>query len=165
MPLQSLDGHCQGSLPTSWADSTRWYSHRFSPPFLCLGKLDVYHFQVRSHIIDIDSRLWLPAHSNAPYILFAAFFGFSSGAFVSLAPALIAQISDVRQIGLRTGSMFAAISVAALVGNPIAGQLVSDEHGDYLHLQLFCGIMMVAGSCVFVLARKSLAGLDLRKKV
>ncbi|KAF6219295.1 hypothetical protein HO133_005120 [Letharia lupina] len=40
-----------------------------------------------------------------PYILFAAFYGFSSGAFVALAPALIAQISDIRQIGVRTGTM------------------------------------------------------------
>ncbi len=49
--------------------------------------------------------LWLPARGNVPYILFAAFYGFSSGAFVSLAPALIAQISDIRQIGVRTGTM------------------------------------------------------------
>ncbi|KAL8807126.1 MAG: hypothetical protein Q9200_004792, partial [Gallowayella weberi] len=43
--------------------------------------------------------LWLPARGNIPYILFAAFYGFSSGAFVSLAPALVAQISDIRAIG------------------------------------------------------------------
>ena len=109
--------------------------------------------------------LWLPAKGNVPYILFAALFGFSSGAFVSLAPALIVQISDVRQIGIRTGSMFAAISVAALCGNPIGGALVSHADGNYLHLQIFCGVVMFAGSCVFVAARYSLEGLDLRKKV
>ncbi|KAK3168045.1 hypothetical protein OEA41_004491 [Lepraria neglecta] len=109
--------------------------------------------------------LWLPAKGNVPYILFAALFGFSSGAFVSLAPALIVQISDVRQIGVRTGSMFAAISVAALCGNPIGGALVSHEDGNYLHLQIFCGVVMFAGSCVFVAARYCLEGLDLRKKV
>ena len=49
--------------------------------------------------------LWLPARGNVPYILFAAFYGFSSGAFVSLAPALIGQISDIRQIGIRIGTM------------------------------------------------------------
>lgn len=40
---------------------------------------------------------------------------------MSLAPALIAQISDIRQIGVRTGSMFMVVSVAALVGTPIGG--------------------------------------------
>ena len=109
--------------------------------------------------------LWLPARGNVPYLLFAAFYGFSSGAFVSLAPALIAQISDIRQIGIRSGSMFAVISVAALVGNPIGGALIAGEHGDYLHLQIFCGVMMFAGSCVFVAARASLNGLSLMKKV
>lgn len=102
--------------------------------------------------------LWLPARGNVPYILFAAFYGFSSGAFVSLAPALVAQISDIRQIGVRTGSMFAVISVAALVGNPIGGALVSNENGNYTHLQIFCGITMLGGSVAFVAARWSLAG-------
>lgn len=107
--------------------------------------------------------LWLPARGNVPYILFAAFFGFSSGAFVSLAPALVAQISDVRQIGVRTGSMFAIISFAALVGNPIGGALVKNEGGGYLHLQIFCGIMMLGGSLFFVAARASQAGFRLTK--
>ncbi|KAL9631901.1 MAG: hypothetical protein Q9204_004017 [Flavoplaca sp. TL-2023a] len=102
--------------------------------------------------------LWLPARGNIPYILFAACFGFSSGAFVSLAPALVAQISDIRQIGLGTGSMFAVISVAALCGNPIGGALVSREGGAYWGLQVFCGVMMAVGSVVFVGARWSLVG-------
>ncbi|KAL8738910.1 MAG: hypothetical protein Q9181_000362 [Wetmoreana brouardii] len=109
--------------------------------------------------------LWLPARGNVPYILFSAFYGFSSGAFVSLAPALIAQISDIRQIGIRTGSMFAVISVAALLGQPIGGALVSHEGGDYLHLQIFCGTMMFGGSVIFVAARWALAGPKPAEKV
>ena len=107
--------------------------------------------------------LWLPARGNVPYILFAAFYGFSSGAFVSLAPALVAQISDIKKIGVRTGSMFMVISIAALVGNPIGGRLIIEDHGSYTHLQLFCGIVMAAGSCVFIAARASLAGFKLVK--
>ncbi|KAL9129740.1 MAG: hypothetical protein Q9217_001898 [Psora testacea] len=107
--------------------------------------------------------MWLPARGNVPYILFAAFYGFSSGAFVSLAPALVAQISDIRQLGVRTGSMFMAISVAALVGTPIGGALINEDKGDYLHLQIFCGVMMAAGSFVFVVARASLAGVHWKK--
>jgi predicted MFS family arabinose efflux permease len=109
--------------------------------------------------------LWIPARGNTPLILFAAFYGFSSGAFVSLAPALIAQISDIRQIGVRTGTMFAVISIAALIGSPIGGVLNSAQGGSYLHLQIFCGVMMMAGSTVFILARSSLVGLKLAVKV
>lgn len=109
--------------------------------------------------------LWLPAKGNVPIILFAAFYGFSSGAFVSLAPALIAQISDVRQLGTRVGTLFCIISLAALTGNPIAGQLVKQEKGDFKHLQIFCGIMMIGGATTFIVARTSLVGLKLKAKI
>lgn len=82
---------------------------------------------------------------------------------MSLAPALVAQISDVRQIGLRTGTLFATISIAALVGNPIGGQLITAEHGSYRHLQIFAGVMLFAGSCIFAAARVSLQGFKLAK--
>ncbi|MCJ1482695.1 hypothetical protein MMC06_002861, partial [Schaereria dolodes] len=71
--------------------------------------------------------LWLPARANAPTILFAALYGFGSGAFVSLAPALVAQVSDIRTIGVRTGTLFAIISTASLAGSPIGGALIVDE--------------------------------------
>lgn len=109
--------------------------------------------------------LWLPSRGNVPIILFAAFYGFSSGAFVSLAPALVAQISDIRQIGVRTGTMFAVISVSGLCGNPIGGALVTAEHGGFTHLQIFCGMTMFAGSCLFVAARLALVGLKPSVKV
>lgn len=50
--------------------------------------------------------LWLPSASNAPIIVFCVLYGFSSGAFVSLGPALIAQISPIREIGTRNGTFF-----------------------------------------------------------
>jgi MFS family permease len=53
--------------------------------------------------------LWLPSSGNAPLIVFAALYGFTSGAFVSLAPGQVAQISKVEQIGVRSGLLFAAI--------------------------------------------------------
>ncbi|KAI9758540.1 MAG: Altered inheritance of mitochondria protein 24, mitochondrial [Chaenotheca gracillima] len=102
--------------------------------------------------------LWLPSASNAPIIVFAILYGFGSGAFVSMAPSLIAQISDIRKIGVRTGSLFAIISIAALVGNPIGGALVSHYNGGFTGLQIFSGVMEIAGACFFVAARVVLAG-------
>lgn len=61
--------------------------------------------------------LWIPAQSNALIIVFACFFGFSSGAFVSLFPALIAEITpDLSKLGVRNGTSFAILSISALVG-------------------------------------------------
>jgi MFS family permease len=109
--------------------------------------------------------VWLPTHGNAPIIVFSSLYGFTSGAFVSLAPSLIAQISDVRKIGVRTGSMFALTSIAALFGNPIAGAIVKHNHGSFWGVQVFAGIMIAVGSCFFVAARVSLKGFDLKAKV
>ncbi|KAJ5374588.1 Major facilitator superfamily domain general substrate transporter, partial [Penicillium concentricum] len=110
--------------------------------------------------------LWLPSRGNAPAIVFSALYGFGSGAFVSLAPALVAQISDLRQVGVRNGTFFAVISFAALTGTPIGGALVPDVlHSDYTRLQIFAGVVMIAGSTLFVVARGAIGGFKLSSKV
>ena len=70
----------------------------------CLGR---YNVMILTSFLStfLVLALWLPARGNVLYILFAAFYGFSSGFFVSLTPALTAQISDIRQNGERTGTM------------------------------------------------------------
>lgn len=97
--------------------------------------------------------LWLPSRGNVPIIIFACLYGFSSGAFVSMAPSLVAQISDVRQIGVRNGTMFAIVSLAALTGNPIGGALVTKDNGGFTYLQVFCGLAMLVGAAMFVASR------------
>ena len=109
--------------------------------------------------------LWRNAASSAAVIVFAALFGFTSGAFVSLAPALVAQISDVRQIGVRTGSLFAVLSLAALFGSPIGGALNTLDDGGYDKLQIFAGVTMMAGSTFYLAARIRLAGIKLIVKI
>jgi MFS family permease len=109
--------------------------------------------------------LWLPSTANAPIIVFAALFGFGSGAYVSLIPAIIAQISDIREIGVRNGALFAVASIGALCGNPIGGALITTNHGGFRDLQIFSGVMMLTGATFYTLARTSLVGLALVKKV
>ncbi|KAK3319545.1 major facilitator superfamily domain-containing protein [Cercophora scortea] len=113
----------------------------------------------------ITLALWIPGKSNAAIIVYAIIFGFASGGFISLGPALIAQISDIRQIGVRTGAAFAVTSLGALTGSPIAGAIVSSRHGDYLGLQLFCGMTMVGAVLVFLIARWVQVGFVVNKKV
>lgn len=107
--------------------------------------------------------LWIPAKSNAPIITFSALFGFTSGCYLSLVPALVAQISDVRQIGVRSGTNFFVISIATLTGQPIAGALISANNGGYLYLQIFCGIIMLLGASLFFAARAVQSGLSWKK--
>lgn len=109
--------------------------------------------------------LGLPASSNATYIIFAALYGFASGAFVSLLPAQIAQISKIEQIGVRVGVSFACISFAGLIGNPIAGAIVDRNHGKFWGLNVFAGVMMAAGASMFLLARMYVAQWKLIIKI
>ncbi|EEQ30417.1 hypothetical protein McanMca71_002306 [Microsporum canis] len=110
--------------------------------------------------------IWIPSHGTVPDVVFAILFGFASGSLVSLPPSLVAYISDVRQIGVRSGAMFATVSIAVLLGNPIGGSLVPDVvHGDYWRMQVFSGSMLLAGSMFFVFTRVRLAGTVIMKKI
>lgn len=109
--------------------------------------------------------LWLTTTGNLPTILFASFYGFTTGAFVSLAPACLAQISDIKEIGVRNGALFACVSLAALTGVPIGGALVTRYNGSFLGLQIFAGCMLLAASTVFLIARIVVGGHSLKKIV
>ncbi|KAL4940485.1 hypothetical protein BDV06DRAFT_213459 [Aspergillus oleicola] len=121
-------------------------------------KVGRYNTQIATCLFSgvIALALWIPAKQSALLFVFAALYGFGSGAFVSLLPAIIAQISDVREIGFRVGMEFAVMSVAALVSNPIGGALIDHDHGGFRDLQIFCGVVLLVGSGGFVLARLSL---------
>lgn len=80
-------------------------------------------------------------------------YGFSSGSFISLAPTLIAQISDIREIGVRQGTCFTLQSIAALTGSPIAGAIVFAQNGAFIGLQLFCGCSLLVSMIAYTLAR------------
>lgn len=109
--------------------------------------------------------LWLPATGDAPLIVFAILYGTASGAFVALIPAMIAQISDISEIGHRTGFGFAILSIPALVSNPIGGAILSANHGEFRGMQIYVGIMLFAGSCLFLVTRYTLVGMKAWSKV
>ncbi|CAN8105329.1 unnamed protein product [Discula destructiva] len=114
----------------------------------------------------VTLAVWIPAHSStAGIIVFTALFGFASGGFITLMTAVIAQVSDIRQIGIRTGTSMAVMSFGALTGSPIAGAIVQSQHGGFLGLQLFCGLCMVISVVIFVAARVLLGSWRLAVKV
>ncbi|KAF2132194.1 MFS general substrate transporter [Dothidotthia symphoricarpi CBS 119687] len=107
---------------------------------------------------------FIPASSNATFVVFAVLYGFTSGAYVSLLPAQIAQISRVDQIGFRVGLLFSCISFAGLIGNPIGGAIVGND-GKFWGLYTFAGVMMLSGSFVFTIARFYVAEWKLFVKI
>ena len=61
--------------------------------------------------------------STAGIVCFSIFFGFFSGAYVSLLASIEASFAkNIGEIGIRLGLPFAVLSIGALIGAPIAGE-------------------------------------------
>ncbi len=103
--------------------------------------------------------LWLSSRSDTSIVTFACLYGFSSGGFVSLAPALVTQISDAAEFGTRLGILFGISSIGVLIGSPNTGALVSED-GALIYLQLFCGVMLSFGTCLFIICRLLQIGIS-----
>lgn len=101
----------------------------------------------------ITLALWVPGHSTVTTLVYGAIYGFTSGGFISLAPAVIAQISDLREIGARSGVMLFVSSLGSLTGSPVGGAIITAQGGDYLGLKLFNGITISIGAIFVILAR------------
>src|SRR5262245_37558494 len=111
----------------------------------------------------VTLALWIPGKSNGAIIAYMIVFGFTSGGFISLGPPVIAQISDIREIGIRTGTAFAVQSFGGLTGAPLGGAIVNSQKGDFLGLQLFCGLSMLTSVFVLIAARYTLVGFKIAK--
>jgi MFS family permease len=113
----------------------------------------------------ISLALWLPASGNAAIITFAALYGLASGCTFSIIAALVAQISDVRELGSRTGLLYAASSFGVLVGSPIAGAIVTSENGGFTGLKIFCGVTLIGATVFISFSRHALVGFVLFRKI
>jgi MFS family permease len=109
--------------------------------------------------------LWIPASSNAATIIFAIIFGLASGAYVSISPALIAQISPLKEIGYRTGLLFLFASVGGLTTSPIAGAILQNAGQSYTNVKIFSGAFMMGGTMFIVAARMVTTKLKLMVKI
>jgi len=76
---------------------------------------------------------------------------------------LVAQIPDIRQIGVSVGTCFMVFSVAALTENPIAGALINADNGSYIGLQIFTGVVMAVGIVLIAASRHLQVGLSLKR--
>lgn len=61
---------------------------------------------------------WMFGKSLVAIIIFAALYGLLSGAFTSVVTPCVAQISDIREIGMRIGILYTFISVPCVSFRP-----------------------------------------------
>ncbi|KAF2019536.1 putative monocarboxylate permease [Aaosphaeria arxii CBS 175.79] len=92
-------------------------------------------------------------HTSAAIIVLMAFYGFFSGSFVSIPPAIVVSLSlDAREkIGTRMGQTFAIIAVGLLIGTPIGGAIL--DHSGFESIWIYGGCLLL-GSAVFLVAAR-----------
>ncbi|KAH9916394.1 MFS general substrate transporter [Epithele typhae] len=98
--------------------------------------------------------LWPAAHSLAGLAAYAALYGLFSGAFNALIVPCIAQISDIREIGVRIGLLYSIISFPCVAHwKPGRGALLRLTGGSYTGLIVLSGTSVVIGSFFMLLAK------------
>ena len=105
--------------------------------------------------------LWLPAHSNAALIVYAAMFGMTSGTCIGLMPPLVMNIFGPREAGFRIGIALAVAGIAALTSPPIAGAIASKSGGSYENSTIFSGVNFMVATVFLVWLRIRIAGWKL----
>ena len=112
----------------------------------------------------ITLALWLTAHSNASIIIYAALYGFASGCTLSIIPAMVASLSDIRKLGVRNGALYSFSAIGVLTGSPIAGAIVNRQHGGYSGLIIFAGVNLLVGTVFAVMSRATQVGYKIMAK-
>ena len=117
-----------------------------------------------SFMTGVMALVWIDVHSLGGIIAFACFYGFFSGAFISIAPVGIVVLTpDLRKIGARMGQSFFVCSWGLLIGTPVSGAILSST-GKYLGVQLFSGILLLATATAFFVSRTCKVGFKLKVK-
>ncbi|KAI0111251.1 MFS general substrate transporter [Nemania sp. FL0031] len=102
---------------------------------------------------------WIGVRDEGGQIAFAVVYGlFASGVQSMFAVALSSLTKDLGKIGTRNGMCFTIVSLSTLIGPPIAGVLIGEDGGNYLHAQAYGGSTVVAGSLVLIVARLCVTG-------
>ncbi|KAL4881190.1 major facilitator superfamily domain-containing protein [Aspergillus karnatakaensis] len=121
------------------------------------GKLNIY--AAAGITTGILTLCWQRVHGNAAVIVFAALFGFFSGAIISGGSVTLASCTnDAKNIGTYMGMGMAWTSLAPLIGPPISGALEDGTPDGYKSIAIFAGTVTLFGGLFVLLVVKCFAG-------
>jgi len=104
---------------------------------------------------------WMGIHRTGGLIVFAIFYGFFSGCFVSIPPTVIVTLTkNMSEIGTRIGMSVGISAFGVLIGNPIAGLLVRN-HGFEAGMA-FCAATVASGAVFMVASRVAKVGYKVK---
>ncbi|KAI3122409.1 hypothetical protein CBS147326_8866 [Penicillium roqueforti] len=107
---------------------------------------------------------WAAVHGLSGLWTFAVFYGLFAAGIQSLFPATLSTLTtDMKKIGVRMGMVLSVVAVAALIGSPIAGELVVRDNGNYLYAQMFMGSAVLLGGLTLIGARVTKVGTGIAR--
>ncbi|TFK68912.1 MFS general substrate transporter [Pluteus cervinus] len=104
-------------------------------------------------LCSLSVLLLLGIHEIAGVVIVSIFYGAMNGAYISLTPALLSELSnEVSEVGTRMGLWFSFVAIAALFGQPINGALLTEEF-LWNRGTIFSGVCVSAGGLMLILSR------------
>ncbi|PPQ86182.1 hypothetical protein CVT25_006925 [Psilocybe cyanescens] len=113
-------------------------------PSLLADRIGPYNMLLPSLVVASALAFVMFSLSNFTGVaIFSLFYGFWSGAYVSLVPSLLAQLSvHPGEHGARMGTAFSIVGISVLIGTPIEGGLLHTDDGNLVWYRstIFCGV-------------------------
>ncbi|EAW11592.1 uncharacterized protein ACLA_092900 [Aspergillus clavatus NRRL 1] len=130
-----------GSFPGRWL------------PGILADRIGRFNTLILANVLCLVSVLaiWLPAQGNVVAVVtFAVVFGFGSGSNISLVPVCVGELCPTEQYGRYYTTVYTIVSLGALTGVPIAGEILHRCNGEYWGLIAFAGCAYAAGLGCFI---------------
>ncbi|KAK4241531.1 major facilitator superfamily domain-containing protein [Achaetomium macrosporum] len=98
---------------------------------------------------------WLGISNVGGSVVWALLYGAFSGGVVSLMPSVIVGLTpDMGRVGARMGVAFVVAGIAILVGTPIAGAILGDQHNPrWLGMILYSAFGMLVATLLYSTSR------------
>lgn len=102
---------------------------------------------------------WYFSTTLASIYSFAVIFGFASGSFIALVPAVLADFYGVERLGAMMGILFVALVPGSVVG-PLTAGLLFDSQGNYETAILIAGAMVTLSAAAILMLPTKPPGSD-----
>lgn len=107
---------------------------------------------------------WIAVHDTAGVFIFSVVIGFFAGAITTITAVVDAALCpSLDVVGVRTGMLLLPWAFGLLIGEPIAGAILSSS-SSWKGLQVFTGTVLGASVLIAVAVRCTKCGLALKTK-
>lgn len=146
LPILNAGSALGRALPGYWGD-----------------KVGAFNINLAMVVLSVVACLavWLPAGGTAAgLVVFALLFGFASGSNISITPVCIGKLCRTQHYGRYYATCYTVVSVACLVGVPIAGNILTANGGSYWGVIVFTGCVYVGSFASLYAAKACSVGWD-----